>query len=143
MQPYKRHINSLDFHYTLKEELRPYWYWDDDDDYDYGYGYYDDPIGVVYEYLNNDGEECDYDIVFQRVRNVTHRPISIRRISQHRKYGLRIDMDSIYSKEMLRQKKIDKILGEEVIFSNTIGEMVKLSYPSNVNLPSFKKDNSK
>lgn len=91
----------------LQEGLE-YGYWWDDDDWDYHDGYCDcyACVPIDYEYLPDE---------FQP-KSTTH--ISKRgiRITEHiYSPGKLIDMSSIYSKEVLRQKRINHILGIELM----------------------------
>jgi hypothetical protein len=107
MREYNRRFNKWETRNEVKNELCPYW-WDYYDDVD-EFRYYEDPWGVHYEYVNGIDEEISYIkrglIRHRHVRN---------------KGALQIDMMSIYSKEMLRQKKIDMILGDIQDLTNTI-----------------------
>lgn len=87
-----------------------YWsYWDyDDDDYSYcgncgNYFCRDYDHCIEYTYLPDELQPKSIDYVSKRVR-ITYHSISPGRM---------IDMNSIYSKEVLRQKRINHILGIE------------------------------
>jgi hypothetical protein len=96
-----------------------YWYDDEWDDYHDGYCDCYMCMPVDYEYLPEE---------FQP-KTVTH--ISKRgiRVTQHtHSPGKLIDMASIYSKEMLRQKRINHILGIELMeYSRpTLGDILNI-----------------
>ncbi len=89
-----------------------YWsYWDDDDDY-----YYTSYCDNCGSYFCTDYDHCiDYKYLPEELQ-----PKSIDYISKNFRItyhtlspGKMIDMDSIYSKEVLRQKRINHILGIE------------------------------
>lgn len=107
MKHYNRRTHKYETRNELDNELYPYWwdYYDDVNDF----RYYEDPWGVHYEYLNVDNEEISYT----KRGLIRHRHIRNKGI-------LQIDMMSIYSKEMLRQKKIEIILGDIQDLTNTI-----------------------
>lgn len=99
-----------------------YLYWDDDD-YNYNYcdncGHYfcrDYDHCVTYEYLPDELQPKPVYYISKRVR--TYHSISMGRM---------IDMTSIYSKEILRQKRINHILGIELMDypKITIGDILK------------------
>ena len=107
----------------LKDGLQEYadWWYEWDWDYDYHDDYCDCYLcmPVDYEYLPEE---------FQP-KTVTH--ISKRgiRVTQHtHSPGKLIDMASIYSKEMLRQKRINHILGIESIEHSrtTLGDILNI-----------------
>lgn len=99
MKHYNRRTQKYETRNELNNELYPYWWYDDINEFTY----YGDPSGVHYEYLNIDYVEISH--IRKGLRN---------------KRTLQIDMMSIYSKEMLRQKKIDMILGDIQDLTNTI-----------------------
>lgn len=106
-----RHFNRVTHKYETRKELNNelysyYSYWDY---YDDGIGdfRYDDLYGVHYEYLNGSDQEISYNRGFFRAGRAV---ISYRYIRSNA--SLKIDMMSIYSKEMIRQKKVDMILGD-------------------------------
>lgn len=100
MSKRKNKIELRDASYSLRGEMEIYyqddpWYYDD---YDYSC---DCPMcrpfdSHEYKYLPNTEVR-----ISNRMRSWTH----------DGKFGAMIDMTSIYSKEMLRQKKIDEVLG--------------------------------
>jgi hypothetical protein len=104
-----------------------YWgYWDDDDDY-----YYHD-----YDYCDNCGNRyCDdyshcqsYEYQTEDDNKVVYISRSFGRwhVMNTPKYGRFIDMNTIYSKEVLRQKKINYLLGidkYEIQLKPTIGDI--------------------
>ena len=99
-----------------------YWgYWDWDDDYDWHDDYCDcySCMPVDFEYLPEEFQPKSVDYIRKSVR-VTYHSISP---------GKMIDMDSIYSKEVLRQKRINHILGIELMNNNyskiTIGDILE------------------
>lgn len=109
MKHYKRGTFRLETRNELNNEAYPYYYfWDYYDDVN-EFRYYEDPIGVHYEYLNDNDEE----VFYIRRGSIRHQHIRSKAL-------LKIDMMSIYSKEMLRQKKIDMILEDIEDLSNTI-----------------------
>jgi len=89
------------------EELGYYhWSWLDDDDWDYHDGYCDCYMcmPVDYDYLPDEFQPKPIEHISKRGIRVT--------ISSYQT-GRLIDMTSIYSKETLRQKRINHILGIE------------------------------
>ena len=120
----KNRIDILDRIITKAEliDYDHYWsYWDDDDDYSYCGNYFcrDYDHCIDYSYLPED---------FQP-KTVTH--ISKRgiRVTQHtHSPGKLIDMNSIYSKEVLRQKRINHILGIELMEHSrpTLGDILNI-----------------
>jgi hypothetical protein len=118
----KNKIEILDKIITKAEldDHNYYWYWYDDEDWDY-HDHYCDCYACVpnYEYLPDELQP----------KTVTH--ISKRgiRVTQHTySPGKLIDMTSIYSKEMLRQKRINHILGIESIehYRPTLGDILNI-----------------
>ena len=111
MQRYNRGSHKLETQTEIQNDQWGYW-WDYYDDY--SYSYYEEPWSIHYEYVKNLNEET----IFQRRGLIT---------SQYKRppSGVMIDMESIYSKEMLRQRKIDKILGEIKDLSNTIENILQ------------------
>lgn len=107
MKHYNRGIHKYDTLNELNNELYTNW-WDYYDDVN-EFRYYEDPIGVHYEYLNDNDKEISYI----KRGLIRHKHIRSKAL-------LQIDMMSIYSKEMLRQKKIDMILEDIEDLSNTI-----------------------
>ena len=103
----KSKIEILDRIITKSEliDYDHYWsYWDDDWDYHDGYCDCYSCVPINFEYLPDELQP----------KTVTH--ISKRgiRVTQHtHSPGKLIDMTSIYSKEILRQKRINHILGIE------------------------------
>ena len=119
MNSYKPHTLH---HLYNQEEIRPdfcyYWYYDEDDDIP---SYWEEtPWGVHYEYCEDDLQQ-QLDLVYHQRMAWRHRCLT-RTV---RIDNLKIDMMSVYSKEMLRQIKIDKILDREDR-SNTIGNLIQL-----------------
>jgi hypothetical protein len=116
MKSYKPHtLHSL----YNQEEIRPTWfyeYWYDDSEEDYctcgyctGYEYYD-----YVEFSNR-------HIIHYQHKNRGRYSLRIMDVTP-----MMIDMMSIYSKEMIRQKKIDHILGDESeSLPNTIENILK------------------
>lgn len=98
----------------LEEENWMLYGYDDDEDYEYGCGG-SCCTGIDYEYLPK--VESYYAInKFRKVPNKVYKQNNISLI----------DMDSFYSKEMRRQKKIDEILtGSTEILPNTIENAIK------------------
>jgi hypothetical protein len=101
-----------------------YWsYWDDDDDYSYcgncgNYFCRDYDHCIEYTYLPDELQPKSIDYVSKRVR-ITYHSISPGRM---------IDMNSIYSKEVLRQKRINHILGIESMEHSrpTLGDILNI-----------------
>jgi hypothetical protein len=116
MKSYKTHtLHSL----YNQEEIRPTWfyeYWYDDSEEDYctcGYctGY------ESYDYV----EFSDRHIIHYQHKNRGRYSLRIMDVTP-----MMIDMMSIYSKEMIRQKKIDHILGDDFeSLPNTIENILK------------------
>lgn len=113
MKHYNRGANKWETRNELNNELYPHWYWDYYDDVN-DFSYYEEPLGVHYEYLNDFDEELSYI----KRGFILHRHIRSKGLVQ-------IDMMSIYSKEMLRQKKIDMILNDIEDLSNTIQNILR------------------
>ena len=90
----------------LKDGLREYddwwyeWDWDYDDHDDYCDCYLCMPVD--YEYLPDDQQPKTIDYISKRGVRVTTHTYS---------FGKLIDMSTIYSKEIMRQKKLEAILG--------------------------------
>ena len=105
MKNYNRGTFKFETRNELNNEIYPYYWWDYYDD--------EDPIGVQYEYIDSDAQEISYI-----------RRSLIRRRCVRNKGLVQIDMMSIYSKEMLRQKKIDMILDDIKDLSNTIENLL-------------------
>jgi len=113
MNNYKRHT----IHHILNDENYYEWDWDDYEDENF------DGCNVDYDYIGNENDTNDTMVTY-------HQKVGWRRKSMRVTNGpLRIDMMSIYSKEMLRQVKIDQILSKSEDSSNTIGNIVKAKYP--------------
>lgn len=85
----------------LKEYDQSYWYWDDDDD-----DYYD-----YYDYHKDNYSYVELDINANIGYSVSRRGFVFYYPGPKYVPYKRIDMDSIYSQEVLRDKKIDRILG--------------------------------
>jgi hypothetical protein len=96
-----------------------WWYWWDY--YDDDYNYCEESWGVVYKYIQDDNFNTQ-----KWPEKVLQKRGSIRYKSNIGRGILQIDMMSIYSKEMLRQKKIDMILGDIQDLSNTIENILHL-----------------
>lgn len=98
-----------------------YWgYWDDDYDWDDHDSYCDCYMcmPVDYEYLPEEFQPKPIDYISKRAR-ITYHSISP---------GKMIDMTSIYSKEVLRQKRINHILGIELMehSHSTLGDILNI-----------------
>ena len=101
---------------------------------EWGYGYWDDD----YDWDDHDGYcDCymcmsiDYDYLPDELQPKTVTHISKRgiRVTQHtHSPGKLIDMTSIYSKEVLRQKRINHILGIELMEHShpTLGDILNI-----------------
>ena len=119
----KNKIDILDRIITKAEliDYDHYWSYWDDDDYDWHDGYCDcySCVPINFEYLPDELQP----------KSITH--ISKRgiRITEHTwSPGKLIDMSSIYSKEVLRQKRINHILGIEVMEHSrpTLGDILDI-----------------
>jgi hypothetical protein len=105
----KNKIDILDKIITKAEliDYDHYWsYWDDDYDWNYHDGYCDcySCVPINFEYLPDELQP----------KSITHISKRGSRITEHTwSPGKMIDMTSIYSKEVLRQKRINHILGIE------------------------------
>ena len=90
----------------LKDGLQEYadWWYEWDWDYDYHDDYCDCYLcmPVDYEYLPDDQQPKTIDYISKRGMRVTTHTYS---------FGKLIDMSTIYSKEIMRQKKLEAILG--------------------------------
>ena len=99
-----------------------YWsYWDDDDWYDYHHHECDCYmcLPVDYEYLPDELQPKSIEHISKRgIRVTTH----------SYQPGKLIDMNSIYSKEVLRQKRINHILGIESMEHSrtTLGDILNI-----------------
>jgi hypothetical protein len=114
MQHYNRGTHKWETRNELNNEVYPYYWWDYYDDVN-DFRYYEDPIGVNYDYIKTSSRE---ERLLQR-RGLLRYPTYIK------DHLLQIDMMSIYSKEMLRQKKIDMILDDIQDLSNTIENLLQ------------------
>lgn len=113
MKHYKRVTYKSETRTEINNYFHPYYwdYYDNDNNNYYGY-FYDDYVVTNYEYTKIPNTKEKY-LISKRGGRITY----IQNISN----VLQIDMMSIYPKEVLRQKKIDKILGEDNIDTpNTI-----------------------
>jgi hypothetical protein len=109
-----------------KQELdEAYWwmyYWDYEDDW---YNYHDDYcdcyscMPVDYEYLPDEMQPKSSTYISKRGIRITEHTWST---------GKLIDMDTIYSKEELRQKRINHILGIESMYhtQTTLGDILNI-----------------
>jgi len=90
-----------------------YWgYWIDDYDDDYYYDTYCDNCGRSYcEDYNCQAYEYEEDVINKAI--YISRSFGRWHVMSTPKYGRLIDMSTIYSKEVLRQKKINYLLGIE------------------------------
>ena len=123
----KSKIEILDKIITKAEliDYNHYWsYWDDDDDYSY--------CGNCGNYFCRDYDHCiEYiylpdELQPKQVTYISKRGI---RITEHTwSPGKMIDMTSIYSKEVLRQKRINHILGIELMEHSrpTLGDILDI-----------------
>lgn len=84
----------------LKEYDQSYWYWDDYDDDDWDYYEYD------YDYSYDELEPIQNIGSSLTIKGISFRFAGPKYTPYHR-----INMDSVYSQEVLRDKKIDRILG--------------------------------
>ena len=103
---------------------------------EWGYGYWDDDYDYYdYSYCDNCGEHyCDdysHCQTYEYEKDDTNEVIYVSRsfgrwhVMNTPKYGRLIDMNTIYSKEVLRQKKINYLLGidkYEIQLKPTIGD---------------------
>ena len=120
MNPHKRKKETTN-NLLISEGYHPWYWWDDDWDY-WEPSTRDIDIGD-YEYVNSDipgPPERKY-----YTRNYIGRFRKIPTKISYNSAHLLINLDSVYSKEVLRQKKIDKILGEDVDIPNTIENLTK------------------
>ena len=120
----KNRIEILDKIITKAEldDYNYYWYWYDDD-WDYHDDYCDcySCMPVDYDYLPDELQP----------KTVTHISKKGLRVTQHTytySPGKLIDMTSIYSKEVLRQKRINHILGIESMEHSrpTLGDILNI-----------------
>ena len=124
MKHYNRGSNKWETRNELNNELLYLYlyYWDYYDDVD-DFRYYEESWGVGYKYIQDDNFNTpkwpDGEKVLQKRGLIRYKSNIGRDI-------LQIDMMSIYSKEMLRQKKIDMILGDIQDLSNTIENILHL-----------------
>ncbi len=96
----------------LKDGLQEYadWWYEWDWDYDYHDDYCDCYLcmPVDYEYLPDEQQPKEQDYILKRGIRVTSNTYS---------HGKLIDMSTIYSKEVMRQKKLEAILdGQYEVF---------------------------
>ena len=99
-------LDKIVYKHELEEANMWMYYWDYDDDWNYHDSYCDcySCMPVDYEYLPEELQP-------KQVTHISKRGI---RITEHTwSPGKLIDMNSIYSKEILRQKRINHILGIE------------------------------
>jgi len=98
-------ISEKDLRYQLERWYYTYWYWDDDEDYTWWGDEEDDT--PLYQYLPDESQLLPKEYIIKRGR-----PRFIKY-----SFGKLIDMSTIYSKEVLRQKKLMAILeGEHILF---------------------------
>ena len=111
MKNYNRGIFKFETRNELNNEVYPYYWWDyyDDDNY----LRYENPIGVHYEHL----DDTEIETTYIRIGKIRYRYVRNKGLVQ-------IDMMSIYSKEMLREKRIDMILNDIQDLSNTIENLL-------------------
>ena len=114
-------LDSIIYKQELEEANMWMYYWDYDDDWDYHDGYCDcyACMPANYEYLPDEFQPKQVTHISKRgfrVTQTTHSP------------GKMIDMTSIYSKEMLRQKRINHILGIESMehTPTTLGDILNI-----------------
>jgi hypothetical protein len=117
----KSKIEILDRIITKAEliDYDHYWsYWDDDWDYHDSYCDCYSCMPIDYEYLPEELQPKSIDYISKRAR-ITYHSISP---------GKMIDMNSIYSKEVLRQKRINHILGIESMEHSptTLGDILNI-----------------
>ena len=107
-----------------KQELEDSYYWMYYWDYEYDDEIYYQCDGCGRYYC--DGYCCiDYKYLPEELQPLNVEYVSKRgiRISQSNyRHGMLIDMNSIYSKQELRQKKIDYLLGINQISKTTLGD---------------------
>lgn len=92
----------------IAESNWSYWWYYDDDDYGTYHDRYCDCyqcMSVEYEYLPDNEQPKPVDYIYRRGKIYVSRGSYIT--------GKLIDMKTIYSKEILRQKKLEAILGSE------------------------------
>jgi hypothetical protein len=96
-------ISEKDLRYQLDRWYYSYWYWDEDEDYPWD----DEDETSLYQYLPDEFQPVSKEYIIKRGRP---------RFSKYSN-GKLIDMSTIYSKEILRQKKLMAILeGEYNLF---------------------------
>lgn len=121
MRKYERHSEKqLNPKMNIRDYYSSWYYYDYDDDDDFYQSYGDT---VYYDFLEQeDVEEIKWRHAYYRKKfKNLYFPSSFGRGGSH------IDMNSIYSKEVLRQKKIDQILGNTSEYlSNTIENIMKM-----------------
>jgi hypothetical protein len=101
----KTKIELRDKNFSLTEELNHYWDWSwyfDWDSYEYCWGGCSCHAcsQVEYEYLPQE----ESNLIYRSGRSGLH-------FAHTPRFGRMIDMTTIYSKEVLREKKIDAVLG--------------------------------
>lgn len=100
-------LDSIIYKQELEEANRWMYYWDWDDDWD---DFHDDYCDC-YSCMPIDFEYLPDELQPKTITHISKRGI---RITEHTwSPGKLIDMTSIYSKEVLRQKRINHILGIE------------------------------
>jgi hypothetical protein len=92
-------ISEKDLRYQLERWYYTYWYWDDEDE-DYPWWGDEEDENSLYEYLPDESQPAPKEYIIKRGRP---------RFTRY-SFGKLIDMSTIYSKEILRQKKLMAIL---------------------------------
>ncbi len=100
---------------SLSEAYHWWCYWDDDDDY-YYHDYYCDCAlcSPNYDYLPDEFQPKSVYYSSKRGSRITY---------TNYQHGMFIDMNSIYSKEVRRQKKINYLLGIEEIYQKPLNTL--------------------
>ncbi len=126
MKAHKRKIETT-HNLLVSEGYHPYYWWDDDWDY---FDVIGRDLAIDYEYVNIDKPtqprfQAQLAKSPYRLKCYGMRFRAVPITSQNS--GLLINLDSVYSKEVLRQKKIDKILGDDIDIPNTIENIAKIN----------------
>jgi hypothetical protein len=114
-------LDSIIYKQELEEANRWMYYWDYDDWDDYHDGYCD-----CYSCMPIDFEYLPEELQPKSITHISKRGI---RVTEHTySPGKLIDMNSIYSKEVLRQKRINHILGIESMEHSrpTLGDILNI-----------------
>lgn len=115
-------LDSIIYKQELEEANRWMYYWDWDDDWD---DFHDDYCDC-YSCMPIDFEYLPDELQPKQVTHISKRGIRITQMTYSP--GKMIDMTSIYSKEVLRQKRINHILGIETMEHSrpTLGDILNI-----------------